>query len=148
MDAYAEETETRERLDLIIDFDPKLYAEFERDPDEPPVNINKRMKAKRYSKEQTISKFLDDLDYYLEYLIVLYKYSPNQLKKFIFSKVLQAKKYLSKNRFKITLDECHQLAYELEVVVKSNTPFDRDSEELDIVQKRYSHTNSTSCNIL
>ena len=89
MDAYAEETETREKLDLIIDFDPKLFTDFERDPNEPPVNINKKMHRKRFEKEQTISKFLDDLDYYLEYLIVLYKYSPLQLKKFIFNKVLQ-----------------------------------------------------------
>jgi hypothetical protein len=146
LDAYAEETETREKLDLIIDFDPKLFTDFERDPNEPPVNINKKMHRKRFEKEQTISKFLDDLDYYLEYLIVLYKYSPLQLKKFIFNKVLQAKKYLSKNRFKITLEECHQLACELDVIVKTNQPFDKASEEL-YINKNHTH-NSALCNIL
>ncbi len=66
LSAYAEETETRRRLDLVIDFDAASYLAFERDPDERPVNISRKMGRELLAREAAISKFLDDLDYYLE----------------------------------------------------------------------------------
>ena len=146
LDAYAEETDSRQRLELVIDFDATSYAEFERDPDERPVNINRRMDRSRLEREQNISKFLDDLDYYLEYLIVVYKHSPERLREFIMNKVLQSKKYLSKNRLRITKENCHQLASELEEIVSTNKPFDQDDNELQMIQKNYNK--SGMCNIL
>lgn len=62
------------------------------------------------------------------------------------TKILQAKKYLSKNRLRITIDECHQLAYELEEIVNKNKPFDENNQELELVDKNYNK--SGMCSIL
>jgi len=150
LDVYAEETETRERLELTIDFDAVSYLEFERDPDERPVNINRKMSKKLLANEADLSKFLDDLDYYLEYLIIVYKHSPDILRQFIQSNVLKAKKYLSKNRLRITMSECDQLACELEELVQNNRPLDENMKQMQMLayNDRMARQGSGTCNIL
>ena len=146
LDAYAEEIDTKERLELDIDYDSVSYLAFERDPAEKPVNINKKIQGARLELEYNMTKFLDDLDCYLEYLIAVYKYSPDELRQFIQNKILQAKKYLSKNRLKICLDECHQLASELEEIVETHKPYDENMQLMQLDEKSFKP--SGVCNIL
>jgi len=144
--AYAEDKVTKERLDLTISFDAVSYLEFERDLNEKPVNINRALDRDVMCEEVGIAKFLDDLDYYLEYLLNIYRFSPERLRTFILGKVLQAKKYISVNRLKITYSECDQLACELEEIVSVNRPIDENHKELKMVHANYN--TSGLCNII
>lgn len=144
--AYAEDIVTKEKLELTINYEAVSYLDFERDSNEKPVNINRSPEKDLFSDDITIAKFLDDLDYYLEYLLNLYRYSPERLRNFILDKVLQAKKYISINRLKITYDECDQLANELVEIVDANRPIDENQKELKMVHSKYN--TSGLCNIL
>lgn len=144
--AYAEDKVTKDRLDLTISYDAVSYLDFERDINEKPVNINRSIEKDVFYDEITIAKFLDDLDYYLEYLLNLYRFSPERLRVFILSKILQAKKYISVNRLKISYDECNQLANELVEIVEANRPIDENQKELKMAHSNYN--TSGLCNIL
>ncbi len=146
LNAYAEDKLTKERLDLTISFDALSFVDFERDADEKPVNINRSLDKEIFYGEIGVAKFLDDLDYYLEYLLNIYRFSPERLRLFILGKVLQAKKYISVNRFKISYSECDQLASELEEIVNANRPIDENHKELKMVHSNYN--TSGLCNLI
>ena len=146
LNAYAEDKVTKERLDLSVSFDAVSYLEFERDSNERPVNINRVLERDVMVEEVGVAKFLDDLDYYLEYLLNIYRYSPERLRTFILGKVLQAKKYISVNRLRISYSECDQLACELEEIVSANRPIDENHKELKMVHSNYN--SSGLCTII
>jgi len=78
----------------------------------------------------------------------VYKNSPERLRRFMQDKVLQAKKYLSKNRLRVTMDECDQLACELQQLVQNNRPYDENRQHMQMAEYRPEHARSATCCLL
>jgi hypothetical protein len=65
---------------------------------------------------------LEELDLYLDYLKKAYTNSNEEDRQLMEKKIFLAKKYLSKNRLRIKLDECNQLSHELEDSIQNRRP--------------------------
>lgn len=122
LNAYATDFHTKEKLDLKIHLNNLHNIEFKRDDSNSIVNIDQKLDPILMARDRHIASFLDDLDAYLEYLVTVYKKSPDIIKNLITRKVLLAKKFISKNRLKVSLNECYQIAGELEEIIDKNRP--------------------------
>ncbi len=127
LNAYATDFHTKEKLDLKIHLNNLHNIEFKREDSNSVVNIDQKLDPILMARDRHIASFLDDLDAYLEYLVTVYKKSPEMIKNLITRKVLLAKKFISKNRLKVSLNECYQIAGELEEIIDKNRPV-MDSE--------------------
>lgn len=68
-----------------------------------------------------LAKKLQDFDYFFDYLTNIYKNSSKDVQMLIKKKIFLAKKYISKNRLKITNDDLDQIGIELEEILNENT---------------------------
>ena len=127
LSAYACDHDTKEKLALTINLNSLINVQFKRDPHCGVVNIDKRMEGSALTRDRHIANFLDDLDAYLEYLVQAYGDEPAHVHSLVTRKCLLAKRYLSRNRLRITLNECYQLAGELEDMVEQHKPLHVDA---------------------
>ena len=134
--AFATDLATKKELEVFIDIYSLNFLEFKRDPNEYQVDIDQKLNHTIIARDYHIAKFLEDLDFYLEYLLDTYNFSPQRTRSFIERKIYLAKKYVSKNRLKIGISECNQLADELEQIVNTNKPSNLDKKELDLYDKK------------
>lgn len=116
LNAWACDNDTRLPLCLSVDLRESNFLKFKRDTS-LKVNIDSKMDAYSLVVENYIGKYLDDFEYYFEYLIRLFANSPNELKAEVEKQVTAAKTYISRNRFRIDVDQCDQLKSELDSVV-------------------------------
>jgi molecular chaperone DnaK (HSP70) len=128
-------------LNVKIDLKTLNYSRFERDPNEETVLIDQRISYRVFSQQRQLAKLLQDLNYFCEYLLYVYrKRTRDELlrivkknetnveqnrfeinrNKDIYSalnkKLLVAKAYVSKKRLLITSDECIHLIEELKQI--------------------------------
>jgi molecular chaperone DnaK (HSP70) len=144
LNAYATDFHTKEKLDLKIHLNNLHNIEFKRDDNNSIVNIDQKLDPILMARDRHIASFLDDLDAYLEYLVTVYKKSPDLIKNLITRKVLLAKKFISKNRLKVSLNECYQIAGELEEIIDKNRPvIDSDTTNTESSCSSPSHQPST-----
>lgn len=143
--AFATDEATKKDLELTIDIYSLHFLEFKRDPNEYAVNIDQKLNNTIIARDYHIAKFLEDLDFYLEYLLDTYNLSSKRTRKIIEDKIFLAKKYVSKNRLKIGINECNQLADELEHIINKNKPT-VDNKELKLEDKK--NNKSVTCSIL
>ena len=143
--AFATDEATKKDLELLVDIYSLHFLEFKRDPNEFAVNIDQKLNQTIIARDYHIAKFLEDLDFYLEYLLDTYNLSSKKTRQVIENKIYLAKKYVSKNRLKIGIEECNQLADELEHIINKNKPT-VDNKELKMVEKKTNK--SITCSIL
>jgi len=143
--AFATDEATKKDLELVVDIYSLHFLEFKRDPNEFSVNIDQKLNQTIIARDYHIAKFLEDLDFYLEYLLDTYNLSSKKTRQVIESKIYLAKKYVSKNRLKIGIDECNQLADELEHIINKNKPT-VDNKEIEMTEKK--SNKSITCSIL
>ena len=143
--ANAQDLSKKDNLKLTLDFLPNAYLEFIRGISEKPVNINLKIDPETFKDEKNLANFLDDLDFYLDYLLNVYKYTSETTRKLVMEKILSTKKFLSKNRLRVNFEDCDKLVVGLENIVKTHQAYDENNTQIKSVDR---YNKSTMCNIL
>ena len=123
LNAFALDYETKKSLHTYIDINSQSYLRFKRDTGgNNAINIDQKLDRRLVEREESLATFLEDLDYFLDYLKKAYRNSVETDKRLMEGKINLAKRYISKNRLKIRLDECWQLKRELEELIEKRRP--------------------------
>jgi molecular chaperone DnaK (HSP70) len=141
LNAYAVDAETLRELNVKVDVNAASYLKFKRES--YVICIDDRLDQKHVERDETLATFLEDLDSFLEYLKRAYRNSVEQDRSLIEKKIMLAKRYISKNRLKIKLDDCLQLKKELEELIEKKRP-----KNLGVKNTERSEQKSSACSIL
>jgi molecular chaperone DnaK (HSP70) len=120
LNAYAVDSETRRELNVHVDINSTSYLKFKRDSH--VISIDEKFDQKHVERDEVLATFLEDLDYFLDYLRRAYRNSVEEDRQLMEKKIMLAKRYISKNRLKIKLDDCLQLKKELEDLIEKRRP--------------------------
>jgi molecular chaperone DnaK (HSP70) len=142
LNAYAIDTETRRELNVHVDINSTSYLKFKRDSH--VISIDEKFDARHVERDETLATFLEDLDYFLDYLKKAYRNSIEQDKQLIEKKIMLAKRYISKNRLKIKMDDCMQLKKELEELIEKRRPINVGARQ----NVPHGSQKSSACSIL
>lgn len=121
LDATAVDYHSKRKLDIHADEKSNLSFNYSG----RYVNIDEKLDRESRVADLYIVRCLDDFDYYFDYILNLYKYSPADLRYFIATKILCAKKFLSKNRFNTNVQDFVQdvqLKHELDQIILKHQP--------------------------
>lgn len=99
---------SRHKLSHRLDYIPMSSVYFEREISLDGGGANLTFDAE-------LAAYLEELDVFLETIQKNREYnSVDDVRKFLWNKIVEAKNFMSKNRFKIKMDECRQIREEME----------------------------------
>lgn len=114
INAYAVDSKTRQQYQVFIDINSVDFLRFKRDLRNTVASIDQKIDSKHQEQDRKLSTVLEELDFYMDHLWKSQRKSSPQDKAFLEKRILLAKKYLSRNRLKVTGAECVQIRRELE----------------------------------
>lgn len=122
LNAFAKDLDQKKELPISINCNSLNCFEFKLSKNEKRANIDNKLDPKIIQNDLELAKRLQDFDYYFEYLMNIYKNSAVNTKALITKKINKAKKYISKNRLKIEVEDLNQLRTELEDLLNKHRP--------------------------